>query len=218
MVALALCAATALSWLPGHAPLPVAAPRAASRLDGTVFKTPKSTDTAAEEQARRAAVANMSPAEYTVATRDAANAHLSSMGAHAGESDASGGVQSASFLKQLWDVDSIPAVPAEAAADPGHVLATVYEIGGPLTDILSTSVAKKLPLIPHVGARRPVRSLDLPSPTCLWPACPPCKAEGRSRGMSHSWQLGAPCRWPQASVSMASSTSTRTTLNTAQCP
>jgi len=153
MVALALCAATALSWLPGHAPLPVAAPRAASRLDGTVFKTPKSTDTAAEEQARRAAVANMSPAEYTVASRDAANAHLASMGAHAGESDASGGVQSASFLKQLWDVDSIPAVPAEAAADPGHVLATVYEIGGPLTDILSTSVAKKLPLIPHVGIR-----------------------------------------------------------------
>ena len=62
-------------------------------------------------------------------------------------------MQTAEFLKQLWDVDSIPAVPADAAADESRVLATVYEIGGPLTGILSTSVAKKLPLIPHVGIR-----------------------------------------------------------------
>ena len=33
------------------------------------------------------------------------------------------------------------------------MLATLYEIGGPLTNVLSTSVAKQLPMIPHVGIR-----------------------------------------------------------------
>ena len=119
--------------------------------EGAVFKTPKSTDVAAEEQARKAAMSGMSPQEYAKATTQAANDYLQTNGAHVGTP--SSAKQSAGFLKQIWDVDSIPAIPEEAASDPSHVLATVYEIGGPLTDILSTSVAKKLPLIPHVGIR-----------------------------------------------------------------
>jgi len=67
--------------------------------------------------------------------------------------DASVPQQRASFLKELWNVDSVPGVPAAAMDDSSRVLATVYEIGGPLTNVLSTSVAKKLPLIPHVGIR-----------------------------------------------------------------
>ena len=54
-------------------------------------------------------------------------------------------------LDLLWGVGSIPAVPEASASDPTRVLATVYEIGGPLTNVLSTSVAKQLPLIPHIG-------------------------------------------------------------------
>jgi hypothetical protein len=118
-----------------------------------VFKTPKSTDTAAADQAARAVAEGLSPKEYEEATRRAANDYLSTKGAHIGEpsTDASG--QTATFLKQLWDVDKIPALPADTKSDPSRVLATVYEIGGPLTGVLSTSVAKKLPLIPHVGIR-----------------------------------------------------------------
>ena len=118
---------------------------------GAAFRTPKSTDTAAAEQAARAAALGLSPKDYEEATRRAGNQYLATNGAHVGEP--TGGVQRASFTKQLWDVDSIPAVPSDASADPARVLATVYEIGGPLTGILSTSVAKKLPLIPHVGIR-----------------------------------------------------------------
>ena len=46
-------------------------------------------------------------------------------------------------------------MPAIEPAAPGdeRVLVTVYEIGGKLTDVLSASVGKKLPLIPHVGVR-----------------------------------------------------------------
>jgi len=122
-------------------------------MDGTAFKTPKSTDMAAADQAARAAAAGLSPKEYEERTRRTANEFLATPGAHSGAPDANAPVQRAEFLKQLWDVDSIPAVPADAAADPSRVLATIYEIGGPLTGILSTSVAKTLPLIPHVGIR-----------------------------------------------------------------
>jgi len=118
-----------------------------------VFKTPGSTDIAAEEQAARAAETGLSPQEYTIATRDAANAYLSTTGAHAMGEDSSVPPQRSSFLRELWNVDSVPGVPAAAKDDPSRVLATVYEIGGPLTGVLSTSVAKKLPLIPHVGIR-----------------------------------------------------------------
>mmetsp|Transcript_2397 Transcript_2397/g.4733 ORF Transcript_2397/g.4733 Transcript_2397/m.4733 type:complete len:377 (+) Transcript_2397:69-1199(+) len=122
------------------------------RMQGNTFKTPKSTDTAAAEQAERAAASGLTPKEYEEATRQAAFDHLKSVGAHIG-GDGDGSVQEAGFLKQLWNVDSIPALPENAVADPSRVLATVYEIGGPLTNILSTSVAKPLPLIPHVGIR-----------------------------------------------------------------
>jgi hypothetical protein len=95
----------------------------------------------------------MSPAEYEAATRAAANEYLQSKGPHITDADANTQApQVASFLKQLWDVDEISAVPV-TAVDADHVLATVYEIGGPLTGVLSTSVAKKLPLIPHIGVR-----------------------------------------------------------------
>jgi len=125
----------------------------APRMEEKVFRTPKSTDVAAAEQAARAAAEGMTPMEYEEATRRKANDWLGTEGAHTAGSSADAPVQTAGFLKQLWDVDSIPAVPAEAKSDSGRVLATVYEIGGPLTGILSTSVAKKLPLIPHVGIR-----------------------------------------------------------------
>ena len=116
------------------------------------FKAPISTDTAVADQQARSASAGLTPKEYEEATRQAGNAYLANEGAHV-MSASGGAVQKAEFLKQLWNVDSIPAVPADAAADSARVLATVYEIGGPLTGILSTSVAKKLPLIPHVGIR-----------------------------------------------------------------
>ena len=152
-----------------------------------IFRVPKSTDTAAADQAQRAADEGVSPAEYAETIRRAAREHLDSRGAHVSMSTSpSGPPQQAAFLRQLWDVDSIPALPDDAASDPTRVLATVYEIGatqegqntflrecfdksvmtlcsllccarpcpgGPLTAILSTSVAKKLPLIPHVGIR-----------------------------------------------------------------
>jgi len=150
--------AFALSFLAGPMHGSVVAPRCVgcrmeAEASSGAFRTPKSTDTAAAEQARRAAAVGLSPKQYEEATRQEANGYLAAQGAHIGEPSAGAPVQRAEFLKQLWDVDSIPAVPAEAAADESRVLATVYEIGGPLTGILSTSVAKKLPLIPHVGIR-----------------------------------------------------------------
>ncbi len=128
---------------------------AASRTESPqlqLFKTPKSTDEAMADQMQRLQDSGMTPAQYEEATRQAANAHLKSAGAHASAGEAAG-VQTANFLKQLWGVDSVPAVPTDAASDPTRVLATFYEIGGPLTGVLSGSVAKKLPLIPHVGIR-----------------------------------------------------------------
>ena len=150
----ALSVAIACALVPGHAPS-VVSRCPACRMDvGQAFKTPKSTDTAAEEQAARAKASGMTPMEYEEATRRAANEYLMTKGAHAADDSATSPcTQTADFLKQLWDVDSIPAVPDAAAADSSRVLATIYEIGGPLTGILSTSVAKKLPLIPHVGIR-----------------------------------------------------------------
>jgi hypothetical protein len=116
------------------------------------FKTPKATDDFMADQLQRASESGMNPQEYEEATRRAANDYLTATGAHRG-GDGSGSPQSAGFLKQLWDVDSVPAIPDVAADDSSNVLATVYEIGGPLTGILSTSVTKKLPLIPHIGIR-----------------------------------------------------------------
>ena len=118
-----------------------------------VFRTPGSTDQAVADQQRRAEAAGLTPKEYEEATRRAAKEYLDASGAHAMPADGSAAAQRASFLPQLWGVDSIPAVPAEAAADEARVLATFYEIGGPLTSVLSTSVAKQLPMIPHVGIR-----------------------------------------------------------------
>jgi len=158
---LCLIATPALAYLAGHH-VPHTTHVVTRRADcllaesgpqGTVFKTPKSTDTAVEDQDRRVAMSGLSPAEYAKATTQAANEYLSTKGAHVSTATSSGPPQKADFLQQLWDVDSIPAVPEEAASNSARVLATVYEIGGPLTDILSTSVAKKLPLIPHVGIR-----------------------------------------------------------------
>ena len=116
------------------------------------FRAPGSTDTAAEEQKARTEASGQTPKEYEESTRRAANDYLASNGPHVG-GPGDGPVQRASFLKQLWDVDSIPGVPAEALSNEDNVLATFYEIGGPLTNVLSTSVAKQLPMIPHVGIR-----------------------------------------------------------------
>jgi len=116
-----------------------------------LFKTPKSVDPMAE-QLSRVETSGMTPAEYEEATRSAANAYIASNGVHTAPVDDSP-PQTASFLKQLWNLDNVPAVPATMLNDPTRVLATIYEIGGPLTNVLSTSVAKQLPLIPHVGIR-----------------------------------------------------------------
>lgn len=117
------------------------------------FRSPGSTDLAASDQAARVEASGLTPKEYEEATRRTANGYLATNGAHVGSGDSTAPPQRASFLKQLWDVDSIPAVPAEAASNEANVLATIYEIGGPLTNVLSTSVAKQLPMIPHVGVR-----------------------------------------------------------------
>ena len=60
-------------------------------------------------------------------------------------------VQKPPFLKELVGHDSIPSIDPEQPDD--HVYVTVYEIGGPVTKILSFTVNKKLALIPHVGVR-----------------------------------------------------------------
>jgi len=118
-----------------------------------LFKTPKSTDPMSEQMSRLE-TSGMSPAEYEEATRCAANDYLRANGLHASSDEVTAGSpQRADFLKQLWNVDEVPSLPASAAQDPARVVATIYEIGGPLTGVLSTSVAKKLPLIPHVGIR-----------------------------------------------------------------
>ncbi len=117
------------------------------------FKSMQSTDTAAAEQADRAKAAGMTPAEYEEATRQAAKAHLQTVGLHADGAAGTGPAQAPEFVRKMWGVPSVPAVPEASLADPGRVIATVYEIGGPLTGVLSGSVAKQLPLIPHIGIR-----------------------------------------------------------------
>lgn len=116
------------------------------------FNAPKSTEAADVAARERTAATGLSPHEWTEEARRKATEYLEAVGPHVGEASESTPKQEAVFLKQLWDVDSIAGLPAEAE-DSSRVLATVYEIGGPLTNILSTSVNKKLPLIPHVGIR-----------------------------------------------------------------
>ena len=89
-----------------------------------VFKAPQATDTYLEDQLRRAEMAGLSPKDYEEATRSAANAYLASPGPHVLMVDDNTPPQRASFLKQLWGVDSIPGVPAAAAGDPSRVLAS----------------------------------------------------------------------------------------------
>ena len=59
--------------------------------------------------------------------------------------------QTASFTRELWGVDAMPAI--APGAEEERVLVTIYEIGGPLTTVLSTTCSKQLPMIPHVGVR-----------------------------------------------------------------
>jgi hypothetical protein len=120
-----------------------------------VFRAPRSTDEAMEDQMMRLRTSGRSPKEYEEAIRSAANAYLTANGLHVGGADnpPTAPAQRASFLKQLWDVNEVPALPAATKSDSTRVVATIYEIGGPLTGVLSTSVTKKLPLIPHVGIR-----------------------------------------------------------------
>ena len=108
--AIASLALYALAWSPGIAPLSQPAARRATdcRLQ---FKVPWSTDSAAETQAAASKDSGIDPAEYARQTRDAANAHLAEVGAHVG--GAGTGEQRASFMRQIWNVDSIPTVPAE---------------------------------------------------------------------------------------------------------
>jgi hypothetical protein len=151
VVTLAVHAPCAAGWSAacGARPGAISAPRSHCAM---VFRAPKSDAETAIAQAEAAAKSAMSPEEWTEATRAAAKELLSSGGAHvAPVTDDASPPQTASFLPNLWGVGSVSAVPAEVAADPSRVLATVYEIGGPLTTVLSTSVAKTLPLIPHVG-------------------------------------------------------------------
>ena len=142
---------SAMAFQPAARSTPVA-PQSTSRQVTMQFRAPGSTDTVVADQRARAEASGQTPKEYEESTRRAANEYLASSGPHVrGSGD--GPVQRAPFLKQLWDVDAIPAVPAEALSNEENVLATFYEIGGPLTNVLSTSVAKQLPMIPHVGIR-----------------------------------------------------------------
>ncbi|KAJ1448877.1 hypothetical protein M885DRAFT_590698 [Pelagophyceae sp. CCMP2097] len=56
-------------------------------------------------------------------------------------------LQTAAFAEPLWGKSSFSAF----ERNPGRVRVTVYNIGGGLTDVLSTTCSKKLPMIPHVG-------------------------------------------------------------------
>ena len=59
--------------------------------------------------------------------------------------------QKASFTRELWGLESLPGI--AAGAEDEDVLVTIYEIGGPVTQVLSATCSKKLPMIPHVGVR-----------------------------------------------------------------
>lgn len=58
--------------------------------------------------------------------------------------------QTVPFLKELVGETSVPGVPTR---EYDHVYATIYEIGGPVTEVLSFMVNKKMALVPHVGVR-----------------------------------------------------------------
>ena len=63
-------------------------------------------------------------------------------------------LQFAEFTYGLWGLKSIP-VPniKEPVEGDNHVRVNLYEIGGSMTNLLSKSCCKKLPLIPHMGVR-----------------------------------------------------------------
>ena len=84
--------------------------------------------------------------------RHAAKRHLQNCGAHH-KGGKGTGTQSARFLPALWGVDSIESPPDVAYQQKNRVMATLYEIGGPLTGMLSHSVDKCVPIIPHIGIK-----------------------------------------------------------------
>lgn len=63
-------------------------------------------------------------------------------------------LQQATFIPPLWGLRGVPQpeIPEPTVGD-NHVWFFVYDIGGPLTKVLSASVNKDLPLLPHVGIR-----------------------------------------------------------------
>ena len=56
------------------------------------------------------------------------------------------------FASPLWESTSLDR-PFILLRDSENVTCTIYEIGGALTSVLSTTCSKELPLIPHVGVR-----------------------------------------------------------------
>lgn len=105
-----------------------APPRAGRRLGGPPqlqYSAPKSRDDAVAEQAERLAATGMTPKQIEEATRAAATEYIASRGAHVSQQSASGPPQDAKFIKKLWGVGSVAAVPPDAADDPTRVLATL---------------------------------------------------------------------------------------------
>ena len=99
--------------------------------EGAVFKTPKSTDVAAEEQARKAAMSGMTPQEYAKATTKAANDYLQTNGAHVGTP--SSARQSARRVRMnIFAVAAPTCRYAVSANGPGctHTCCTVSRPGG----------------------------------------------------------------------------------------
>jgi len=63
-------------------------------------------------------------------------------------------LQNTEFVPSLWGVKGIPeCTNTEPVGGDDHVRFYVYSIGGPMTQVLSASCNKDLPLIPHVGVR-----------------------------------------------------------------
>ena len=57
------------------------------------------------------------------------------------------------FAEALWDLEELPRQVSSSGSASRNVTCTVYEIGGGLTNVLSKTCSKELPLIPHVGVR-----------------------------------------------------------------
>ena len=115
------------------------------------FRSMQSTDTAAAEQADRAKAAGMTPAEYEEATRQAAKAHLQTIGLHA-DGAAGNGVQSPEFVRKMWGVPSVPAVPeASLSVDPWAQTSSVAYLGVCLPPVPS-SLPKLLSCAPFLHA------------------------------------------------------------------